>query len=149
MNISREERGKEGEIERKERGDCTHGPWLHAWPNFCAVPVNGDPSQKEPERELEQEGKWRVVHRQEISPAKLIPKHKSHWPPLHFALKSWSGFIYSSFPALLTELRNRLWKGKKRTQHKSQTRVNLVYHWLIAGRDANNLEHRPLGTTTS
>lgn len=45
---------REGERElekKKKRGrDCTHGPELHAWSSPSAVPVNGDPSERERER---------------------------------------------------------------------------------------------------
>lgn len=55
-------------------------------------------------RGRERERWWRGwgggVHRQEISPGKWIPKHKSHRPPPLHPLKSQSQFIYSSFSAL-------------------------------------------------
>lgn len=62
--------------------------------------------------------KQRVVHRQEISPGKLIPKHKSHRPPQLLTPMSWSGFIYSSFSVLHTELQNHLWREKSTTDPK-------------------------------
>lgn len=114
MNISWAERGKKRRIERGE-GDCTHGPELHVWPSPCAVPVNGDPSEEsERGRWSRRRGKRRVVHRQEISPGKLIPKHKSHRPPLLFPPKSWSGFISSSLSTMHTELWDHLWRQKKK-----------------------------------
>lgn len=56
MNISQAREGRETDSERGE-GDCTHGPELHAWWSPCAVPVNGDLSEREREREMEQEEK--------------------------------------------------------------------------------------------
>jgi len=95
--LSRE--GKECDRKRRE-GDYTHGPELHAWPSPCAVPANGDPSVSAGERERwsrRERGKRRVVHRQEISPGKLIPKHKSHWPlPLFPPWSCWGLSIHQS-----------------------------------------------------
>lgn len=74
--------------ERRE-GDCTHEPELHAWLSSCAAQANGDPS-----RERKRDG---AVGRDEsrgwftgkrLALGKLIPKHKSHWPPLLFLPKN-------------------------------------------------------------
>lgn len=43
-------------------GDCTHGPELRAWLSPCAVPVNGDPSERAREGDgaegKEESGGW-------------------------------------------------------------------------------------------
>lgn len=102
--LSREE--KERQIERKERETAPMGQiCMHGL--VAALCRSMEIYQRERERERwsrRKRGKQRVVHRQEISPGKLIPKHKSHRPPLLFPPKSGSGFIFSSFSALHTEL---------------------------------------------
>lgn len=98
--------GKEREIEKRGR--------LHPWARAaCMAEFLHCASQWRSIRECKRgrwsrrkRGKQRVVHRQEISPGKLIPKHKSHRPHLLFPPKSWSGFIYSSFSVLHTKVKN-------------------------------------------
>lgn len=57
MNNSRAEREK-----RDREGARTHGPELHAWPSPCAVPVNGDLSERAREGDgaggKEESGGW-------------------------------------------------------------------------------------------
>lgn len=78
--------GKERWIEREER--------LHPWARAACMAESlrwasqwGSIRESERRWSRRQRGKWRVVHRLEISPGKLIPKHKNHRPPLLFPPK--------------------------------------------------------------
>lgn len=92
--LSREE--KERQIERKERETAPMGQiCMHGL--VAALCRSMEIYQREQERERwsrRKRGKQRVVHRQEISPGKLIPKHKSHRPPLLFPPKSGPGLSF-------------------------------------------------------
>lgn len=111
---------------------------LHPWARAaCMAEFLHCASQRRSIRES-RSGRWssrkqwkqRVVHRQELSPGKLIPKHKSQRLPLLFPPKDWSGFIYSSFSALHRYLQPFL-KREKTKHRKSKAKVNQVYRWLI------------------